>query len=78
MRFTTPPGTSEVARTSVSVTAGSGRDSDARTTAALPLTMTGARRLTNPEQRRRLRGDDPDDAGRLGDAEVEVRARRPG
>ena len=36
MRFTTPPGTSEVASTSVSVTAGSGRDSEARTTAALP------------------------------------------
>ena len=32
----------------MSVTAGRGRDSDASTTAALPLTMTGARRLTSP------------------------------
>src|SRR3954451_2042972 len=46
--LTTPPGTSDVARTSDSVTAGSGRDSDASTTAALPDTTTGASRLTRP------------------------------
>jgi len=34
----------------VSVTAGSGRDSDATTTAALPETMIGARRLTSPSR----------------------------
>ena len=50
IRFTTPPGTSDVASTSVSVTAGSGRDSDAITTAALPETMIGARRLTSPSR----------------------------
>ena len=44
----TPPGTSHVARTSASVTAGSGRDSDASTTAVLPPTTTGARRETSP------------------------------
>ena len=48
--FTTPPGTSEVASTSVSVTAGRGRASDAITTAALPDTMIGARRLTRPSR----------------------------
>src|SRR5919199_555857 len=48
MRFTTPPGTSDVARTSVSVTAGSGRDSDARTTTVLPATSGGASRDTRP------------------------------
>ena len=44
----TPPGTSDVARTSVRVTAASGRDSEASTTATLPLTTTGASRLTSP------------------------------
>ena len=44
----TPPGTSEVARTSVSVTAGSGRVSDASTTTALPATSGGASRDTRP------------------------------
>ena len=73
-RLTTPPGRSEVASTSPRVTAGSGRLSDATTTQALPLTMTGATTDTRPEQRRRLRRDHGDDAGRLGDREVEVRA----
>ena len=50
IRFTTPPGTSEVASTSVSVTAGSGRDSELSTTAVLPETITGARRLTSPSR----------------------------
>ena len=40
--FTTPPGRSDVARTSASVIDGSGRDSDARTTATFPETITGA------------------------------------
>src|SRR6187397_2160329 len=46
--FTTPPGTSDVANTSVSVTAGSGRVSDARTTTVLPATSGGASRETRP------------------------------
>ena len=46
--FTTPPGTSEVARTSPSETAGSGARSLASTTAVLPLTIAGARRETSP------------------------------
>ena len=50
IRFTTAPGTSEVASTSVSVTAGSGRDSELSTTAVLPETITGARRLTSPSR----------------------------
>src|SRR4051794_40085474 len=40
--LTTPPGRSDVARTSDSVTAGSGRSWDARTTHVLPDTITGA------------------------------------
>src|SRR2546427_4915617 len=44
----TPPGTSEVARTSVRVIAASGRVSDAMTTTALPATSGGARRETKP------------------------------
>ena len=39
------------------------------------VTSGGASRLTEPEQRRRLGRDDADDAGRLGDREVEVRRR---
>src|SRR5215212_4216167 len=46
--LTTPPGTSDVARTSESVTAGSGRSSLASTTATLPVTTTGARTDTRP------------------------------
>ena len=41
-------GRSEVARTSVSVMAGSGRVSDVTTTATLPLTIAGAKRDTSP------------------------------
>ncbi len=44
----TPPGTSDVASTSVRVTAGSGRVSDASRTTALPLTSGGASRDTSP------------------------------
>src|SRR4029078_4107101 len=44
----TPPGTSDVASTSDRVTAGSGRFSDARTTAVFPVTTTGASRDTRP------------------------------
>ena len=47
-RFATPPGTSEVASTSASSIAASGRDSEATTTAALPPTRTGASRETRP------------------------------
>src|SRR5436309_9353629 len=43
-----PPGTSDVASTSASSIAASGRDSDATTTAALPPTSTGASRETSP------------------------------
>src|SRR5881398_3958242 len=43
-----PPGTSEVASTSASSIAASGRDSDATTTAAFPPTKTGASRETSP------------------------------
>src|SRR5262245_1634725 len=46
--FMTPPGTSLVARTSESVTAGSGRVSDVSTTTALPATTGGASRETSP------------------------------
>src|SRR5690242_18302163 len=46
--FTTPGGTSEVASTSASVTAGSGTDSLATTTAVLPVAITGASTLTSP------------------------------
>src|SRR6266480_1982811 len=46
--FTTPGGTSEVASTSASVTAGSGTDSLATTTAVLPVAITGASMLTSP------------------------------
>jgi hypothetical protein len=46
--FTTPPGTSLVARTSASSIAASGRDSEATTTAELPPTSTGASRATSP------------------------------
>ena len=48
IRLTTPAGTSEVARTSESVTAGSGRSWLVTTTAVLPLTMIGARTQTRP------------------------------
>src|SRR5581483_1920586 len=46
--LTTPPGTSEVASTSDSETAGSGCRSDASATTVLPLTMAGATTETNP------------------------------
>ena len=46
--LTTPPGTSEVARTSARVTAGSGRRSLASSTTAFPVTSGGASRLTRP------------------------------
>src|SRR5690606_17814608 len=46
--FTTPPGRSLVANTSAQVIAGSGSVSEASTTTVLPLTITGATTLTNP------------------------------
>src|SRR5436305_12255290 len=46
----TPPGTSEVASTSVSETAGSGNCSLARATTALPLTTAGATTETYPSR----------------------------
>ena len=73
-RLTTPPGRSEVASTSASETAGSGRSWEASTTATLPVAITGASTRHETEQARLLRRDHPDDAGRLGDGEVEVRA----
>ncbi len=48
MTLTTPPGTSDVARHSVRVTAGSGRSWLATTTAVLPDTTTGATTETRP------------------------------
>src|SRR5262249_53331013 len=48
--LTTPPGTSEVASTSASSIAASGRDSDAMRTVALPPTSTGANRDTSPSR----------------------------
>src|SRR5205814_674793 len=49
-RFTTPPGRSDVASTSVSVTAGSGRSSLASTPTAFLVTMAGATTLTSPSR----------------------------
>src|SRR5258708_92384 len=46
--LTTPPGTSDVATTSVRVIAASGRVSEAMTTTALPATSGGARREMRP------------------------------
>ena len=46
----TPPGTSDVARTSVRVIAGSGRVSDVTTTTALPVTSGGASLDTSPSK----------------------------
>ena len=46
--LTTPPGTSEVASTSESVIAGSGRSAEVATTHVLPVTITGATTLTRP------------------------------
>jgi hypothetical protein len=46
--LTTPPGTSEVASTSLRVTAGSGRRCEVATTTVLPVTITGATTLTRP------------------------------
>src|SRR3954470_3922757 len=46
--LTTPPGTSDVASTSPSSTAASGRVSEATTTAVLPPASTGARREVSP------------------------------
>ncbi len=48
--LTTPPGTSDVASTSASVTAGSGCASLATTTAVFPVAITGARTLTRPSR----------------------------
>ena len=48
--LTTPPGTSEVARHSARVIAGSGRSSLVSTTAVLPDTMTGATTDTSPSR----------------------------
>ena len=48
--FTTPPGTSEVASTSASVIAGSGRRSLAITTTVFPVAITGATTLTSPSR----------------------------
>ncbi len=73
--LTTPPGTSDVASTSLSVTAGSGRVSDVMRTTAFPDTSGGASRLTSPSSDEVSGATTPDDAGRLGDREVEVRRR---
>ncbi len=50
--FTTPPGTSDVASTSPSETAGSGEGSLASTTAVFPDTTAGASRETSPRSDR--------------------------
>src|SRR5207344_2838528 len=49
-RFTTPPGRSEVARTSPGVAAGIAPASAVITTALLPETTTGASTLTRPRR----------------------------
>ena len=49
-RLTTPPGRSDVASTSVSDTAGSGRSCEATTTAVLPVVTTGASTDTSPSR----------------------------
>src|SRR3954454_19387454 len=49
-RFTTPPGRSDVAITSPSVMAGSGRSYDVTTTAVLPDTIAGAITLVSPSR----------------------------
>ena len=72
--LTTPDGKSLVASTSASVKAGSGRSSGASATTTLPPHRAGARRRTRPASGRLVRRDDADDAGRLGDREVEVGA----
>ena len=71
--LTTPPGTSDVASTSLSVTAGSGRVSDVEQHDRVAGDERRREPADEPEQRRGLRRDDPHDAGRLGDREVEVR-----
>ena len=71
--LTTPPGTSEVASTSLNVTAGSGRAYDDTTTQVLPETITGATTRDQPEQRGLLRRQHGDHAGRLGRRQVEER-----
>src|SRR5262249_5413583 len=48
--LTTPDGTSEVASTSASTTAGSGRAYDATTTAVHPVAITGASTLVSPNR----------------------------
>src|SRR5690606_9177775 len=48
--LTTPPGTSDVARTSANVIAGMGADSAARTTVVLPGTRTGITAPANPHR----------------------------
>ena len=73
-RLTTPPGTSLVASTSASSIAASGCVSEASATTALPPMSAGASRETSPSSGGSSRRDDRDDAGRLGDREVEVRA----
>src|SRR6185437_9011829 len=49
-RLTTPPGRSDVARTSVSDTAGSGRSREATMTVVLPVVMIGAITDTRPRR----------------------------
>jgi hypothetical protein len=49
-RLTTPPGTSEVAITSPSVTAGRGRSYDETATTVLPETIAGAITLVSPSR----------------------------
>ena len=71
----TPAGTSDVASTSPSVTAGSGRDLRGEDDGGVAADDGRREARHEPEQRRRLRRDEPDDAGRLGDREVEVRRR---
>ncbi len=71
--LTTPPGTSEVASASANSIAASGCCSEATTTAALPPTIAGASLRDEPLERGLVGREDPDDAGRLRDREVEVR-----
>ena len=72
--LTTPPGTSEVAIASASSSAASGCVSDATTTAAFPLTITGASRETRPASAGSSGARTATTPVGSGNGEVEVRA----
>ena len=71
--LTTPPGTSDVARTSLSVTAGQRPRLRRHQHDRVARDERRREPADEAQQRRGLGRDDADDAGRLGDREVEVR-----